>query len=134
VIGFSHGGWAVLKAVLSGLVRLRASLLTPRPSRITAVASSATRPATPLETDTLILIGDADDWTPAERCARWRNSVQTNGHVLQMKTYLGARHAFDALLPPHYFAGHYIGQDPAALADALIETRRFFDEQLMSKR
>ena len=44
VIGFSHGGWAVLKAVLSGLVR-RPSLLLPRPSRITPVASSATCPA-----------------------------------------------------------------------------------------
>jgi dienelactone hydrolase len=47
----------------------------------------------------MILIGDADDWTPAERCARWRNSVQTNGQVLQMKIYPGTRHGFDAPLP-----------------------------------
>jgi len=51
-----------------------------------------------------------------------------------MKTYPGARHGFDAPLPPHFFAGHYVGQDPAALADALIETRRFFDERLISQR
>jgi dienelactone hydrolase len=42
-------------------------------------------PGRPLETDTLILIGDADDWTPAARCAKWRDAVQTHGNVLQMK-------------------------------------------------
>jgi dienelactone hydrolase len=134
VIGFSHGGWAVLKAVLAGLVR--------RPSEPAFAAAVAyypgcdprDLPGAPLETDTLILIGDADDWTPAERCIRWRDSVQTNGHVLQMKTYLGARHGFDAPRPPHFFAGHYVGQDPTALADALVETRGFFDERLIPKR
>jgi dienelactone hydrolase len=134
VIGFSHGGRAVLKAVLSGLVR--------RPSEPAFTAAVAyypgcdprDLPGAPLETDTLILIGDADEWTPAERCAHWRNSVQTNAHVMQMKIYPGARHGFDAPLPPHFFAGHYVGQDPAALTDSLIETRRFFDERVKSKR
>jgi dienelactone hydrolase len=53
---------------------------------------------------------------------------------MQMKIYPGARHGFDAPLPPHFFAGHYVGQHPAALTDSLIETRRFFDERLKSKR
>jgi hypothetical protein len=41
-----------------------------------------------------------------------------------MKTYRNARHGFDAPGSPHVYAGHYIGQDPTALADSLIETRR----------
>jgi dienelactone hydrolase len=130
VIGFSHGGWAVLKAVLAGLVR--------RPGEAPFDAAVAFYPGCdprdpagrPLETDTLILIGDADDWTPAARCARWVAAARANGHALQMKTYPGARHGFDAPLRPHYFAGHYVGQDPAALADSLTETRRFFDARL----
>jgi dienelactone hydrolase len=130
VIGFSHGGWAVLKAVLGGVVR--------RPNETSFAAAVAfysgceVRDAatSPLETDTLILIGDADDWTPADRCAGWRAAVMTNGHTLQLKTYPGARHGFDGPLPPHFFPGHYVGQDPAALADALIETRRFLDARL----
>jgi dienelactone hydrolase len=133
VIGFSHGGWAVLKAVLAGLVR--------RPNEPAFAAAVAyypgcdprDRPGRPLETDTLILIGDADDWTPAARCAHWRDAVQTNGRVLEMKTYPGARHGFDAPRPPHDYAGHYVGQDPAALADSLIETRRFFDQRLIAQ-
>jgi dienelactone hydrolase len=133
VIGFSHGGWAALKAVLAGLVR--------RPNEPAFAAAVAfypgcdprDPPGRPLETDTLILIGDADDWTPPARCAKWRDAVQTHGHVLQMKTYPGARHGFDAPLPPHLYAGHYVGQDPAALADSLTETRRFFDQRLIAQ-
>jgi dienelactone hydrolase len=97
-------------------------------------ATPEVRASSPLETHTLILIGDADDWTPAARCARWRDAAQTNGHTLQMKTYPGTRHAFDALSAPHSFAGHYIGQDPAAMADSFIETRAFLSERLVPAR
>jgi dienelactone hydrolase len=107
----------VLKAVLAGLVR--------RPNEPAFAAAVAfypgcdprDPPGRPLETDTLILIGEADDWTPAARCAKWRYAVQTDGHMLQMKIYPGARHGSDAPRPPHYYAGHYVGQDPVAQAD-----------------
>jgi dienelactone hydrolase len=131
VIGFSHGGWAVLKAVLAGAVR---QLSEPAFAAAVAFYPGCDPSAAALETDTLILIGDADDWTPAARCTRWRDTVQTNGHVLRMKTYPGARHGFDAPSQPHSFAGHYVGQDPAALADSVIETRGFFADRLISKR
>jgi dienelactone hydrolase len=131
VLGFSHGGWAVLKAVLAGVVRR-----SNEPAFAAAVAyyPGCDPPASPLETDTLILIGDADDWTPAARCARWRDAAQTDGHTLRMKTYPGARHAFDALSAPHFFAGHYTGQEPAAMADSFTETRSFFSERLAPNR
>jgi len=130
LIGFSHGGWAVLKGVLGGIVR--------RPDEQSFSAAVAyypgcdprDPPAHPLETDTLILIGDADDWTPVARCARWRDAVLANGHSLQMIVYPGARHAFDAPRGPHYYAGHYVGRDPAAFASSLAETRGFFAERL----
>lgn len=133
VIGFSHGGWAVLKAVLVGLVRR-----PNEPAFDAAVAfypgcDPRDPPGRSLETDTLILIGDADDWTPATRCAKWCDSVQTHGHVLHMKIYPGARHGFDSPRLPHFYAGHYVGQDPAALADSLTETRRFFDQRLIAQ-
>lgn len=133
VIGFSHGGWAVLKAVLAGLVRHPSE-----PAFAAAVAfypgcDPRDPPAHALETDTLILIGGADDWTPAARCARWRDAVRRDGHALEMKTYPGALHGFDSSRRPHFFAGHFVGQDPAALADALSETRRFFDQRLVAQ-
>jgi dienelactone hydrolase len=130
VIGFSHGGWAVLKAVLAGLVRR-----PDEPPFAAAVAyypgcDPRDPPAHPLETDTLILIGDADDWTPVARCTNWRGAVRTDGHALQMIVYPGARHGFDAPMGLHYYAGHYVGQDPAALAASLTEVRGFFAERL----
>jgi dienelactone hydrolase len=131
VIGFSHGGWTVLKAVLAGLVR--------RPDEPVFAAAVAyypgcDPPTSALETDTIILIGDADDWTPVARCARWCDTVQTNGHTLRMKVYPGALHSFDASSPPHSFAGHHIGQEPAAMADSLVEARAFFSERLAPKQ
>jgi hypothetical protein len=53
--------------------------------------------------------------------------------VLEMKTYPNARHGFDAPRSPHVYAGHYVGQDPTALAASLIETRRFFDQRLIAQ-
>jgi dienelactone hydrolase len=128
VIGFSHGGWAVLKAVLAGVVRR-----PDEPPFAAAVAyyPGCDPPTGALETDTLILIGDADDWTPAPRCVRWRDTVATDGHLLRMKIYPGARHAFDAPSAPHLFAGHYLGREPAAFNDSLSETRSFLDARLL---
>jgi dienelactone hydrolase len=129
VIGFSHGGWAVLNAVQAGLAR---PAKVPRFAAAVAFYPGCDPPAAPIETDTLILIGEADDWTPAERCKRWVEFVQRNGHAVQLKTYPGALHAFDAPALPHYFAGHYIGRDPAAAADAVRETKRFLDIRLLT--
>jgi dienelactone hydrolase len=132
VIGFSHGGWAVLKAVLVGTVR-RADE-TPFAAAVAFYPGCDPPGGAALETDTLILIGDNDEWTPVARCERWRDQVAPNGHTLQMKVYPGARHAFDALAMPHYFAGHYIGRDPAAAADAPVETRAFLAARLGAPR
>jgi dienelactone hydrolase len=127
VIGFSHGGWAVLKAVLAGPVRQDHA--TPFVAAVAFYPGCET-PESALATDTLILIGDADDWTPVERCQRWYDEVQRAGHTLQMKVYPGARHAFDGLLMPHFYGGHYLGRDPRAAADALVETKDFFAQRL----
>jgi dienelactone hydrolase len=130
VIGFSHGGWAVLKAVLGDTVRQAAA--KPFAAAV-AFYPGCDPPNSPLQTDTLILIGEADDWTPADRCARWRDAVERNGHVVQMKTYPGALHAFDAPRSPHFYVGHYIGRDPEAAADAIAETRKFLDARLLPR-
>jgi dienelactone hydrolase len=69
VIGFSHGGYAVLKAVLAGLVRRQNEPVFAAAVAYYSGCDPRDLPGAPLEVDTLILIGDADDWTPAARCA-----------------------------------------------------------------
>lgn len=127
VIGFSHGGWAVLKAVLADTVHQDQAQ-----AFVAAVAfyPGCQPPDSPLVTDTLILIGDADDWAPLSRCMSWYNQAQRAGHVLEMKVYPGARHGFDSPRMPHTYAGHYVGRDPPAALDALSVTREFLVQRL----
>jgi dienelactone hydrolase len=127
VIGFSHGGWTVLKAVLASTVAQDKA----RPfDAALAFYPACDPPASPLVTDTMILIGDADDWTPAARCVRWYESVSRNGHTLDLKIYPGALHGFDSPRAPHIFAGHLAGRDPAAAEDAIARTHSFFAARL----
>jgi dienelactone hydrolase len=115
-----------LKAVLAGLVRGPAE---PAFAAAVAYYPGCDPPTSSLETDTLILIGDAYDWTPAERCARWRDTVPTNGRTLRTKTYPGARHGFDA----PSFCGPLRRARPGGDGGALAETRAFFSERLALK-
>ena len=120
IIGFSHGGWSVLKAVLAAPDR-------PAPPFAAAVAfyPGCERPAAPLVTDTLILIGAADNWTPPRNCRNWAEQVDRAGHVLDYIVYPNAQHGFDGRLPPHSFAGHTVGRDASA-ADAAVATTQIF--------
>ena len=127
LIGFSHGGWAVLKAVLAGTVQQ---------DRATPFAAAAAfypgcqKPDTSLATDTLILVGDADDWTPVNACRRWVDQADRSGHALDMKVYPTALHGFDAPHPPYVYAGHHVGRDPEAAEGAVAVTRQFFADRL----
>ena len=127
VIGFSHGGWAVMKAVLAGTVATDHA--TPFTAAI-AFYPGCPRPDSGLATDTLILMGDADDWTPVAACRRWSDQVDRGGHTLAMRVYPGALHGFDAPHPPHAYAGHLVGRDPAAADDAVALTRAFLAQRL----
>lgn len=124
VIGFSHGGWTVLRAVLS-------SAATRPFAAAVAFYPWCGPPNTVLKTDTLILIGEADDWTPAERCVQWRDRVQANGRTVQLKTYPEALHGFDSPRPQRIYAGHQVGGHPTAGPDAIAETQAFFAERLL---
>lgn len=88
-----------------------------------------------------ILIGEADDWTPAENCRRLAASAQQAGHPVTIKTYPGAHHGFDNGGPVRYIAnrinlnvpggrGATTGGDPAAWADSIREVTGFFGRHL----
>jgi dienelactone hydrolase len=122
VIGFSHGGWTVLKAVLAD-----PTWLAPFAAAV-AFYPGCEAPRAPLITDTLILIGD--DWTPPRRCLAWRDSVRLAGGDVEIVVYPGALHGFDSHLAPHQYAGHRVGRDPAAAEASIAATRRFLARDL----
>ena len=91
----------------------------------------------------LILIGSADDWTPAEHCQALANSAD-QAIPVRLKIYPGARHSFDSFAPTRFIAtrrnpnapdgrGATTGGDAAAWADAIQEVTRFFAARLKNE-
>ena len=84
----------------------------------------------------LILIGTADDWTPAEPCMALAERAKSQGDDVQIVTYAGAYHDFDHPdLALHtrrglaYTSGKsgvaHTGSNPAAAADAADRVSAF---------
>ena len=88
-----------------------------------------------------ILIGEKDDWTPAEPCRKLVAAAQAAGYPISIKVYPGAHHAFDSNRPVRYVAqrvnansstgrGATTGGDPQAWADSINEIDSFFGKIL----
>ncbi len=126
VVGFSHGGSTALAAA----TRIALERLGGRPfSAVVSFYPWCWERGAPIASDVLTLIGDADDWTPAERCvnlsARWEPGFGS----FRLKIYPGAKHSFDSAAPDRVYFGYRLGYDPAATADSIEETRRFIAER-----
>jgi len=99
--------------------------------------SGVYQPVAPL----LILVGEADDWTPAEPCRKLTEAAQKAGYPVTIKIYSGAQHAFDGSSPLRYVPtrvninspsgrGATTGGDPKAWADSIREVTAFFARYL----
>jgi dienelactone hydrolase len=96
------------------------------------------KPVAPL----LILIGENDDWTPAEPCRKLTEVARQAGYPVAIKVYPGANHGFDNNNPVRYDParvnanspsgrGATTGGDPKAWVDSIREVTVFFREHLM---
>lgn len=99
------------------------------------------KPIAPL----LILIGEKDDWTPAEHCQALATAAQQAGYPVTIKVYPGAYHSFDSAFPPRYVAerrnanqdngrGATTGGDPVAWADSVEQVKAFFARYLKGEK
>ena len=137
VMGGSHGGSTTLATMVAsegekgGFVA--AVALYPRCATPLAVYT----PLAPL----LILIGENDDWTPAEPCVKLADAARKAGQPVTIKVYPGAHHSFDSDRPVRYVAtrinpsaptgrGATTGGDPQAWADSIREVVAFFGQHL----
>lgn len=92
LVGWSHGGSAVLAATDLTDPAVRAQALRPRAAvafypGCSEVLRRGYRPATPLT----MLLGEKDDWTPAEPCVRLAAAAGA-----QAKVYPDSHHGFDS--------------------------------------
>jgi dienelactone hydrolase len=89
----------------------------------------------------LILIGEDDDWTPAEPCRKLTETAQKARYPVIIKIYAGAHHSFDSNYPVRYVPtrinsnspsgrGATTGGDPKAWADSIREVTAFFGRHL----
>jgi len=143
-MGGSHGGATTLAAMVapSASPGFRAAVAlypgcAPWLRSGTTGADDGYRPAGPL----LILIGEKDDWTPAEPCRLLADAAQRAGSPVMIKVYPGAYHSFDNANPVRYVAtrvnassptghGATTGGDPEAWADSIREVAAFFGRYL----
>jgi dienelactone hydrolase len=75
----------------------------------------------------VILIGEADDWTPAGDCERWMERRAGKGAPVKLVVYPRAYHAFDnpsLIIGGRYF-GHWLKYDSDAAQRAIGEMHDF---------
>ena len=133
-VGWSHGGWTVLRA--AGLEQVR--------SEVKLRALIAFYPYcgdTPLYRSSipmLMLLGAEDNWTPAAPCKLLAEEAQRNGLHVTAVVYPGAHHGFDAanlrqpiIIPDaRRGAGATVAHDPKAHDDAEKQVKRFLQAEL----
>ena len=80
----------------------------------------------------LILIGEADDWTPAERCREMVQQARPDSAPIAMTVYPGAYHAFDAVAlgAGVRYRGHWLEYNESAAKDAEGKMRAFLAANL----
>ena len=85
-----------------------------------------------LTAPTLILIGDQDDGTPADRCRDMVARARSDGAPIALIVYPGGHHNFDvALLTPGVrYRGIWLEYDEPAAKDAEEQTRAFLARHL----
>ena len=131
LIGHSHGGWTTVRAV-QGNYGLAARGLKAAVAYYPSCVPSLDRDvAVPL----LILIGDKDDWTPAERCRQLQASGFTRPDLVDIVYYPNAYHSFDGKAADRTITvadgkSHRLGYDPVAGPDAEARTKAFFAKYL----
>jgi len=129
VLGQSMGGNAALYAVDRDMA---AQYFTERFQAAIAYYPACVLPLVTLTAPTLILAGERDDWTPAERCREMIAHARPDSAPIALHVYPGAHHAFDVagLQPGRRAFGHWLEYNEPAAKDAEAKTRAFLAAHL----
>ena len=130
VLGQSMGGETALRAVYhdpasqTPTERFRAAIAYYPYCDMTAATMTA---------PTLILIGEADEQAPVERCREMVAHARPDGAPIALTVYPGVYHNFDVslLTPGVRYGGYWLEYNEAAAKDAEQKTRAFLDAHLI---
>lgn len=131
LIGHSHGGWTTVRAVQKRYD------LAARGLRVAVAYYPFCQPQfdTGVAVPLLILIGDRDDWTPANNCRRLQAAGFDRPELVEAAYYPNAYHGFegraaDRIITVADGKSHHLAYDPAAAPDAEARTKAFFEKFL----
>jgi len=128
LVGASQGGGIGLQVASTGAVNgagqptVRAVVAYYPPCRVAAEQ---------LRIPALVLIGDADDWTPASDCERWMQRRAGQGAPVKLVVYPRAYHSFDnpgGMIGGRYL-GHWLQYDADAAQRSVNEMHDFLQAQ-----
>jgi dienelactone hydrolase len=132
VLGFSQGGWLSLSSVERGPIEAAAENKFVAAAAVYPVCSAVKGPMT---VPTLILIGESDDWTPADACRKLAQGEselglsRQNGHDSRIRliVYPNAYHGFDLpnLRRPITYFGHHQEYNKQATDEASTALQDF---------
>jgi len=129
VLGNSMGGYSALLAVQRGALEKRFD----RKFRAAIAYYPSCHGFSGIMTvPTMILIGGADDWTPAEICRKMLAQPHADGVGIDLVIYPGAYHGFNFphLQPGISVLGHWLEYDQRAAADAWEKVTTFLATNL----
>jgi dienelactone hydrolase len=128
VLGQSMGGSAVLYAVDR---ELGAQYFEERFRAAIAYYPNCV-PEASMTAPTLVLIGEADEWSQAEQCREMVKHARTDGAAIALTVYPGVHHAFDVaeLTPGMRTLGRWVEYDEPAARDAEQKLRAFLAANL----
>lgn len=131
VIGFSHGGWTIMKLIQEVVMASAYGIKAAVAYYPLCDATADRKIAVP----TLILIGAKDDWTPASRCTALVADSAV-ARKAELVVYPDAYHSFDIDgQQARYVQGtsvggkveaHYLKTDPDAARDSREKAEAFF--------
>lgn len=112
ITGWSLGGsvalfsaWEPLRESITSRLRFKTHLPIYPPCIVTLESVQFT------DAPIHILIGELDNWTPAEACERLVDDMQASGVNADITVYANAHHSFDRLLPPEVVVNGYVLTD-----------------------
>lgn len=125
VIGWSHGGWAVM-SIIDAYARDK----DVSPFKAAVAFYPYCSPVQEPDTPVLVLIGKKDDWCPASLAESVKEDYRVKNWKpeFSLTVYPNASHAFDyETTPPEgrVVQGHHLEYDPEATSDAINQTKAF---------
>jgi dienelactone hydrolase len=123
VMGWSHGGTTILNTITR-------SVADNRPfNAAVAFYPFCYESLSQLKSPVQILIGEKDDWCPADYCTNFMPSGNTD-HEAILKIYPGAYHDFDYEGLYEIYEGHKLRYDPIAAQDSIVQVKSFLTKHL----